>query len=186
MKKYLSGLLLMFCATAVQADPTAWNNPYLPSAKSGQQYAIRYTTDAQSHDANSAWMKVGYDDSGWTLGAGPIGSSEYGVPSGTAALGTSISSPSGDRFIRREFTLDRDLSGKTIYMACGHDDEGAIWIDGTQIISWGNVWNDKYVHTMTAEQTALLTKGTHVIAMWAKNNDGGYYGKEDTYVWVIV
>ena len=156
-------------------DPTSWNNPYLPSAKSGQQYAIRYTTDAMSHDANSAWMKVGYDDSNWTLGAGPVGSSGYGVPSGTAALGTSIDSPSGDRFIRREFTLDRDLSGKTIYMACGHDDEGAIWIDGTQIISWSNVWDDKYVHTMTSEQTALLTKGTHVIAMWAKNNDGGYY-----------
>ena len=156
-------------------NPTNWNNPYLPSAKSGQQYAIRYTTDAMSHDANSAWMKVGYDDSNWTLGAGPVGSSGYGVPSGTAALGTSINSPSGDRFIRREFTLDRDLSGKTIYMACGHDDEGAIWIDGTQIISWGNAWDDKYVHTMTSEQTALLTKGKHVIAIWAKNNDGGYY-----------
>ena len=156
-------------------NPTSWNNPYLPSAKSGQQYAIRYTTDAMSKDANSAWMKVGYNDSGWTLGVGPIGSSEYGVPSGTAALGTSISSPSGDRFIRREFTLDRDLSGKTIYMACGHDDEGAIWIDGTQIISWGNEWSDTYVHTMTSAQTALLTKGKHVIAIWAKNNSGGYY-----------
>ena len=158
-------------------NPTSWNNPYLPSAKSGQQYAIRYTSDEMSHDANSSWMKVGYDDSGWTLGAGPIGHNGLSVPSGTAALGSSfdIYDKSQSYYLRREFTLDRDLTGKNIYMTCGHDDEGAIWIDGTQIISWGNTWSDTYVHTMTSEQTALLTKGKHVIAIWAKNNSGGYY-----------
>ena len=178
MKKGLLFLMLSVLTLGAWADdPTSWNNPYLPSAKSGQQYAIRYTTDAMSHDANSAWMKVGYDDSDWTLGAGPIGHNNMNVPSGTAALGTSfdIYDKTQSYYLRREFTLDRDLAGKNIYMACGHDDEGAIWIDGTQIISWGNSWNETQVQTLTSEQTALLTKGKHVIAIWAKNNSGGYY-----------
>lgn len=157
--------------------PTNWNNPYVPSAKSGQQYAIRCTETEQSTADNSDWMKVSFNDSGWGSHLGPVGSNGYGVPSGTAALGYKPFNDGTSKtiYIRRKFHLHNSLVGKTVYMACGHDDEGDIWIDGTKIISWGNNWNDKYVYTMTSGQTALLTAGDHVIAIRAKNTSGGYY-----------
>ena len=177
MKKGLLFLMLSMLTLGAWADPTNWNNPYVPSAKSGQQYAIRCTETEQATADNSDWMKVSYDDSGWSSQLGPVGSNGYGVPSGTAVLGYTPFNDGTSKtiYIRRKFHLHNSLAGKTVYMACGHDDEGDIWIDGTKIISWGNEWNDKYVYKMTSAQTELLTVGDHVIAIRAKNNSGGYY-----------
>ena len=149
-----------------------WNVPYLVGARSGVQYDILYTRTRPSDDA---WTTPAYDDSGWKTGKGPIG--DISGPEGTAPVGLVCQANGGvyNLWFRRHFTLSKDISDREVWLACGHDDEGAIYIDGTKIVSWGNEWDYARYQKLTDEQKALLTEGEHVMAVWAKNNAGGFY-----------
>lgn len=153
-----------------------WNVTYLPSARSGVQYDIKYTKTNPT--ATDDWKKLEFDDSKWTASRGPIGNTGFGVYQGTAPLGTSFSDVNDGIYnvwFRRTFELDEDISDRDIWLACGHDDEGAIYLDGVPLIVWGNEWNYIHYFKLSPEQAALLTKGKHVLAVWAKNNTGGFY-----------
>ena len=149
-----------------------WDVPYLAGARSGVQYDILYT---RSRPTGEAWTGVGFDDSNWTAGKGPIG--DINGPEGTAPVGLRCEANNGEYnlWFRRHFTLSEDISGREVWLACGHDDEGAIYIDGVKIVGWGNEWDYARFQKLTDEQKALLTEGEHVMAVWAKNNSGGYY-----------
>ncbi len=153
-----------------------WNVPYLPSARSNEQYDIVYTRT--NPESDNQWTMVDYDDSQWTKGRGPIGNTGFGVLPGTAEVGTGFSDVNDSSYsvwYRRHFTLDHDITDKNVYLACGHDDEGAIYLDGTLLIEWANEWDYAYYFKLSPEQASLLTKGEHVFAVCAKNNTGGYY-----------
>ena len=149
-----------------------WNVPYLVGARSGVQYDILYTSTRPSGDA---WTTLGFDDSGWTAGKGPVG--DISGPEGTAPVGLVCQANDGvyNLWFRRHFTLAEDISSREVWLACGHDDEGAMYIDGVKIVEWGNEWDFARFQKLTAEQTALLTAGDHVFSVWAKNNFGGFY-----------
>ena len=161
---------------AVSNITADWNVAYLPSARSGVQYDIRYTKNAPT--ANDNWKQVGFDDSAWTKGRGPIGNTGFEVYPGTAPLGTAFSDVNNALYnvwFRRTFELEKDISDRDVWIACGHDDEGAIYLDGVPLIVWGVEWNYSQFFKLSPEQTKLLTKGKHVLAVWAKNNSGGFY-----------
>lgn len=153
-----------------------WNVVYLPSARSGVQYGIRYTKSNPT--ANDEWKKLTYDDSSWIKSYGPIGNSGFEVYPGTAPLGTAFTDVNNGGYnvwFRRVFELDEDISNREIWLACGHDDQGAIYLDGVPLIVWAEEWDYARYFKLSPEQAGLLTKGKHVLAVWAKNNSGGYY-----------
>jgi len=149
-----------------------WNVPYLVGARSGVQYDILYT---RTKPTGNAWTTLDFNDSKWKTGKGPIG--DISGPEGTAPVGLFCQANSGtyNVWFRRHFTLQEDISNREVWLSCGHDDEGAIYIDGVKITGWGNEWDYAHFQKLTDEQKALLTAGEHVMAVWAKNNSGGYY-----------
>ncbi|MCR5851687.1 MAG: hypothetical protein K6G92_13440 [Bacteroidaceae bacterium] len=149
-----------------------WNVPYLVGARSGVQYDILYT---RSRPSGTTWTTLDFDDSGWKTGKGPIG--DISGPEGTAPVGLKCAANDGEYnlWFRRHFTLSKDITEREVWLACGHDDEGAIYIDGVKIVGWGNEWDYARFQKLTDAQKALLTEGDHVMAVWAKNNFGGYY-----------
>lgn len=149
-----------------------WNVPYLAGARSGVQYDIQYTLAKPS---GNAWTTLAFDDSAWKAGKGPVG--DISGPEGTAPVGLWCQANDGEYNVwyRRRFSLAEDISGREVWLACGHDDEGAIYIDGVKIVGWGNEWDYAHFQKLTDAQKALLTQGEHVMAVWAKNNAGGYY-----------
>ena len=153
-----------------------WNVPYLVSARTGDQYPIVYTKTNPTADSN--WTMPDFDDSRWKSSLGPIGSKGVDIPEGSAPLGTVFSDVYDGTYnvwFRRKFTLSEDLTQNDVWLACGHDDEGAIYLDGVKLVVWSNEWNNAYYFKLTPEQTSLLTAGDHVLAVWAKNNSGGFY-----------
>ena len=162
-------LLLSGIASAQDVD---WNVPYLVGARSGVQYDILYT---RSRPSGNDWTTLDFDDSQWRAAKGPIG--DINGPEGTAPIGLRCEANGStyNLWFRRHFTLPKDISDREVWLACGHDDEGAIYIDGTEIVKWGNEWDYALYKKLTDQQKALLTEGEHVIAVWAKNNTGGFY-----------
>ena len=153
-----------------------WNVPYLVSARSGDQYPIVYTKVNPTADSN--WTKPDFDDSSWRPALGPIGSKDVEIPDGSAPLGTTFSDVNNGIYnvwFRRKFTLSEDISKRDVWLACGHDDEGAIYLDGVPLVVWAVEWNNAHYFKLSPEQASLLTAGDHVLAVWAKNNSGGYY-----------
>ena len=170
-KKTLALVLLALGILPLQAD-IDWNVPYLLSARSGVQYNIVYTNTTQRGDS---WTKLEFDESKWKQGKGPVG--DINGPDGSAPIGLTCNAngTTYNLWFRRHFTLTTDISQREVWLACGHDDEGAMYIDGVQVASWGNEWDFARYQQLTDEQKALLTPGEHVIAVWAKNNTGGFY-----------
>ena len=164
--------LLLLSAGSASAQNVDWNVPYLVGARSGVQYDILYT---RSRPSGTAWTTLDFDDSRWKAGKGPVG--DINGPEGTAPIGLRCEANGStyNLWFRRHFTLPKDISDREVWLACGHDDEGAIYIDGTEIVKWGNEWDYARYQKLTDEQKALLTEGEHVMAVWAKNNAGGFY-----------
>lgn len=169
-----------------------WSVPYVASARSNENYPILYT---KNKPRGNKWIEPDFDDSSWIAGMGPIGSSDAVAPEGTAPLGTAFDDVNGGAYsvwFRRHFNLTESLADREVYLACGHDDEGSIYLDGTLLISWCNQWNSGHYFKLTPEQRSLLTKGDHVFAVLAKNNAGGYYfdcglyGREGDQILAIV
>ena len=149
-----------------------WNVPYLAGARSGVQYDILYT---RSRPTGETWTTLAFDDSSWKAGKGPVG--DISGPDGTAPVGLRCEANGGEYnlWFRRRFTLSENITEREVWLSCGHDDEGAIYIDGVKIVGWGNEWDFARFQKLTDEQKALLTEGEHVMAVWAKNNSGGFY-----------
>ena len=170
--KHVLLVLFFILAGIASAQEVDWNVPYLVGARSGVQYDILYT---RSRPSGNAWTTLDFDDSRWKAGKGPVG--DINGPEGTAPIGLRCEANGGvfNLWFRRHFTLPKDISDREVWLACGHDDEGAIYIDGTLIVSWGNEWDFALYKKLTDQQKALLTQGEHVMAVWAKNNTGGFY-----------
>ena len=112
-----------------------WISPIVEAGRTGNTYPIKYTTVDPTSDSN--WQQLDFDDSQWTDGYGPIANT--GFEGGT--LGTTFDDVNDSEYnvwFRRTFTLEESLYNQDVWLACGHDDEGAIWLDGKLLVSWGN------------------------------------------------
>lgn len=61
-----------------------WSVPYVPSARSAENYPILYTKVAP----RQTWNRLDFNDCTWKSGYGPIGSADAVAPEGSAGLGT--------------------------------------------------------------------------------------------------
>ena len=148
-----------------------WGAPIVEAGRTGCVYPIKYTKTDPT--ASNGWLQRSFDDSSWTDGFGPIANTGFG-----GVLGTTFDDVNDGEYnvwFRRSFTLEESFIDKDVWLACGHDDEGAIYLDGKLLVSWGNTWNSNECIKLSKEQTRYLTKGQHVFSVWAKNNFGGFY-----------
>ena len=135
MKKlllFIFSLFYLFTFSALAIDDDAeidWGAPIVEAGRTGCVYPIKYTKTDPT--ANNGWMQRNFDDSSWTDGFGPIANTGFG-----GVLGTTFDDVNDGEYnvwFRRSFTLEESFNDKDVWLACGHDDEGAIYIDGVKV-----------------------------------------------------
>lgn len=111
------------------------------------------------------WMSPGFDDSGWSRGAGCLGSfdSKGGV------IRTLWKEP--DIWIRREFLWGSDPPGSFRLFAV-HDDTIEIYVNGVLAESKPQ-WSSKYVAVAVSDAArATVKKGRNIVAAHCRNTGG--------------
>lgn len=132
--------------------------------------------DAEGHE----WYEPEYtltsgDGIDWQEATAPFSSDEY--YKGQKSFRWVTSEIMGEMYMRRTFTLD-GLTEGTVYLACGHDDAPSEWyINGVQVHTVADGWNNDEVLLLTADQKELLhTDGTpNLIAVHVHQNWGGAF-----------
>jgi len=131
--------------------------------------AWRHRFDAPSEDASSPrWFDAAYDDSQWK--EGPAGFGTEGTPGAVVRTRWSTS----DVWLRRKFTLERAPNGRVHFIA-HHDEDVEIYVDGMLAARAGGFTTGYELLPMSAGARAMLTAGTHVLAVHCKQTSGGQY-----------
>lgn len=144
----------------------------------GQRYADQYYNHIwASPEADSEgrqWFEPGYE-ADWQTATTPFSSDDYYL--GKKSYRWITSDIMGEIYLRRTFTIN-DLVQANIFLACGHDDAPAEWyINGVQVHSVSDGWNnDEYV-LLTPEQKELIhMDGTeNLLAVHVHQNWGGAF-----------
>ena len=120
------------------------------------------------NDRNIAegWNTADFDDSAWDEMVMPLGTAGYGVQH------TIWQNEYNTFWFRRTFNVDNAFSKLTLKVL--HDDDYAVYVNGTQIheaTGWtnGTEWLELDV------DPALLVPGKNVVAMYIEQNWGGAY-----------
>ena len=119
-------------------------------------------------DPGKGWEKPEFEASGWIAGKGAFGTPEM------PALATIWQTK--DIWVRREFSLNGNLSDAPIYLIYSHDDDFVLYLNGQKIIDTGYAWKNNVVLPLTGELRKLLVAdGKNVIAAHCQNRIGGGY-----------
>lgn len=111
----------------------------------------------------------------WQEATAPFSSDEYYKDQ--PAFRWVTSDIMGDIYMRRAFTLS-ELPAEDIYLSCGHDDAPSEWyINGVQVHTVSDGWNNGEYKLLTAEQKALLKDdgSENIIAVHVHQNWGGAF-----------
>lgn len=137
---------------------------YEPVAVTGEQgnWSGSYTTQKPADN----WMKPEFDASTWKNAPG--------------GFGTTINEPTAKTnwdtefiWVRRSITLDKDLSGKNVYLEYSHDDDVIIYVDGEEVVNSGNTCKKNAVLELPEKLTKQFTQGkTVTIAAYCHNRVG--------------
>lgn len=198
----MAASLLPDLATAQTTQLTGTFNsqkPILPSSQytpaepySAQVWVFNEGRRYNDADYNHIWAVPPTDDEGrewfhpdytltddanasWQQATAPFSSDEY-YKSQRSFRWTTVDI-TADIYMRRTFTLNAICEGM-VYLACGHDDAPAEWyLNGVQVHSVADGWNNDEVHRLSDEHKALLhTDGTpNVIAAHVHQNYGGAF-----------
>lgn len=134
--------------------------PVVPTSLQGQWYG-RYTTAEPSAE----WWKPGFDDAAWKEDRG--------------AFGTKINEPTAQTdwttehiWVRRTFTLDEALKGRTVYLEFSNDDNAEFYINGIKVYETGVTCNKNAQVKLPEEVVKSLRKGENLIAAHCWNPVG--------------
>ena len=112
------------------------------------------------------WEKPDFNASKWTAGKGAFGTS--GMPDLVTPWETS------DIWVRREFTIDANLTDAPIYLIYSHDDNFELYLNGQKLVDTGYKWKNNVVLPLDGDLRNLLVKGgKNVIAAHCHNKTGG-------------
>ncbi|KAA6351952.1 hypothetical protein EZS27_000749 [termite gut metagenome] len=141
------------------------NNLLKPVEKmSGSEaWAARYVNEMPHEN----WTARDFDDQDWKPGKAAFGKREN-QNINTAWGGEHI-------WVRREFTLEDDLSGEKVFLEYSHDDEIEIYINGIEVVRINNRCQDDAVQELTGKALSSLQKGKNVIAAHCRNKGGDAY-----------
>lgn len=137
-----------------------WGTP--PSDSQGREW---YVADYQLTDGEQPWQ----------LQTSPFSSDA--TYQGKTSFQWITADITGDIYLRRTFTLNKPVAGD-VFLACGHDDAPSEWyINGVQVFTVADGWNNDERTLLTAEQKALIkTDGSeNVLAVHVHQNWGGAF-----------
>ncbi len=122
----------------------------------------------QLKDPGKGWEQPAFNDSKWIAGKGAFGTPEM------PALATLWQTR--DIWVRREFSMNSNLSDSPAYLIYSHDDDFVLYLNGQKIADTGYAWKNNVVVPLTGELRKLLhADGKNVIAAHCKNRIGGGY-----------
>ena len=126
--------------------------PVVPTSHQGA-WEGRYTTAEPAE----GWQRPGFADKAWKSARG--------------AFGTKINEPTAQTdwtdehiWVRRTFTLDEPLEGRTVYMEFSNDDNAEFYINGIKVHETGATCNKNAVVKLPEEAVRSLAKGENLIA----------------------
>jgi hypothetical protein len=138
--------------------------PLYPVIYSGdlEPWNSRYTEDNPAE----GWEKPSFDDTAWKEGKGAFGS--RGVAVSTRWRSKNI-------WIRREITLNEDISANDLVAKFSYDDLLELYINGIPVVKTGNKGKMNVTEPLTSEVIKTLKKGKNIIAAHCFNESGGSY-----------
>jgi hypothetical protein len=128
----------------------------------GQRW--RYTFEKPA----DKWTTVDFDDHAWKEGRGGFGTK--GTPG--AIVGTTWDKP--DIWLRRSFTIYK-AAIKHPLLRIHHDEDAEVYIDGTEVGTFGGFISDYENEPLSAEGAKMLTPGNHELAAHCHQTTGGQY-----------
>ncbi len=122
----------------------------------------RYTTTTPA----DGWQQPGFDDSAWKEGKAAFGTKD------NLSMRTLWTGDDANIYIRRNVELNAAQLQRELYLVWSHDDDGTIYINGTQVRSEKGYRSSARIH-LDSNMKKLLHEGNNVIAMHGHNVKNG-------------
>ena len=138
------------------------NTPYFAKYRHANE-----VVDDEYADIEEGWNTADFDDSDWDELMLPLGS--FG-PYHTRWFGDY-----NTFWFRRTFTIDNPSAITKLTFKAAHDDDYAVFINGTKIAAEGGWTNGENDFRIVEIDPSLLVAGKNVLAMYIEQNWGGAY-----------
>ncbi len=119
----------------------------------------KYVTEEPKGD----WTKLKYNDRKWATAPGAFGTIGE---EGTAVTDWRL--PTREIWVRREVNIDKDLSGRKLWVEFTHDDDVKIYINETEVVNRKGTGRN----VRTSISSDLLKQGENIIAAYCINTGG--------------
>lgn len=131
--------------------------PVAPTSEQGEWYG-NYTTDKPSDN----WIEADFDDSQWQNNKGAFGTIKLEPTAKTDWTTLNI-------WVRREVTLDEDLTNKKVFLEYSNDDDAIFYINGVEVFNTGPRCNKNAMIEIPKEAVSTLKKGKNLITATCTN-----------------
>ena len=115
----------------------------------------------------AGWNTLSFNAAGWKEGQGAFGTPDM------PRVQTRWTTP--DIWVRREFQINDDLNGETIYLKYSHDDVFELYLNGEKLVATDYSWNNDVLLELSDAAKKKLQKGKNVLAAHCHNTTGGAY-----------
>jgi len=163
--------LLTYDRAVVKASPApeAAGVPFvyqtiLPDARNEAQF-WRYTTRTPAGN----WADSSFADTGWASGAAGFGTDS------TPGARVRTRWSTGDLWLRRSFQLAPDVDREHLYWSLHHDEDAALYLNGTAVDSFPGYTSAYHVTPLSAAARAALRPGANTLALHVHQTGGGQY-----------
>ena len=130
---------------------------------------FRHKTGAENdRNIEEGWNTADFDDSAWDELVMPIGTAGYGVQH------TIWQNEYNTFWFRRNFYVENPAAITKLTLKALHDDDYAIYVNGTQIDEAGG-WTNGTEWLELDVDPSLLVAGNNVVAVYIEQNWGGAY-----------
>ena len=145
--------------------------PILLANGQANDYIVKFrhkTGENNDRNIEEGWNTADFDDSAWDELVMPIGTAGYGVQH------TIWQNDYNTFWFRRNFYVENPAAITKLTLKALHDDDYAIYVNGTQIDEAGG-WTNGTEWLELNVDPSLLVAGNNVVAVYIEQNWGGAY-----------
>ena len=145
--------------------------PILLANGQANDYIVKFrhkTGENNDRNIEEGWNTADFDDSAWDELVMPIGTAGYGVQH------TIWQNEYNTFWFRRNFYVENPAAITKLTLKALHDDDYAIYVNGTQIDEAGG-WTNGTEWLELNVDPSLLVAGNNVVAVYIEQNWGGAY-----------
>ena len=145
--------------------------PILLANGQANDYIVKFrhkTGSENDRNIEEGWNTADFDDSAWDELVMPIGTAGYGVQH------TIWQNEYNTFWFRRNFYVENPAAITKLTLKALHDDDYAIYVNGTQIDEAGG-WTNGTEWLELDVDPSLLVAGNNVVAVYIEQNWGGAY-----------